>query len=120
MKNVLIFFNSTIFVCRLCFAAATAKSIKLKRFWEDWSVDKDMHMRQKHLLLTTPTIEESSPAMQNLTFTSKICNGAAIYTHTTHTIQYMPETVAHRILRSSKKLGNPLLKVIIFCLMKCT
>lgn len=85
------------------------------QYWEDWSVDNTSRTPINQLFYLPKKIDALSTTLQDIFFTRKIIEGEAFYTHTTHTIHSMPETVAHRILRSSKK-ANQLTKVIVFYL----
>lgn len=78
----------------------------MTRYWEDWSADERTEIPRNQMLLLPRKIDSSSRAMRGLIFTKKIIEGEPVYTHTTHIIHSMPETVAHRILRSSKKTAQ--------------
>ncbi|XP_033207713.1 chromatin-remodeling ATPase INO80 [Belonocnema kinseyi] len=93
---------------RLCHVTLLEKQMRIKRHWDDWWVDEKTPEPLNILAVLTRKIEATSPVKENLIFTSKILEGDAFYTHTTHSIHSMPETVSHRILRSSKALRDPL------------
>ncbi|XP_015604273.1 putative DNA helicase Ino80 isoform X2 [Cephus cinctus] len=95
---------------RLCHATFTEKRLKKKCYWEDWWVNERVSPPIDLMLLQTRRIEANSTVTNDLIFTKNIVEGEAIYTHSTHTICSMPETVAHRILRSSKRAVNQLIK----------
>lgn len=80
-------------------------------YWEDWNADERTEIPMNQMFLLSRKIDSSTNTLQDLIFTRKIIEGEPVYTHTTHVIHSMPETVAHRILRSSKKVANQLLKV---------
>ena len=93
------------------------KQARIKRHWEDWWVDEKAPVPSNTLAILTRKIEATTPLTEALIFTTKILEGEAFYTHTTHSIHSMPETVAHRILRSSKALKDPLkVSIITFCI----
>ncbi|KZC05466.1 Putative DNA helicase Ino80 [Dufourea novaeangliae] len=98
---------------RLCLATLMERRTKMARHWEDWNVDEKTEIPRNQMFLFSRKIDSSSQTFQDLIFTRKIMKGEPVYTHTTHAIHSMPETVAHRILRSSKKTANPSLKRII-------
>lgn len=81
------------------------------QYWENWCVDNRSRIPSNQIFFLPRKIDTLSTTSQDLLFTKKIIEGEALYTHATHTIHSMPETVAHRILRSSKKAANQLLKV---------
>ncbi|XP_020707997.2 chromatin-remodeling ATPase INO80 isoform X2 [Athalia rosae] len=95
---------------RWSFAVAMAQRAKMKQYWEDWCIDDKAMPKNNLMLFVAPRIDASSNVIDDLIFTKDISNGQAFYTHTTHTIHSMPETVAHRILRSSKQLENQHIK----------
>jgi DNA helicase INO80 len=80
--------------------------MNIKRHLEDWleygSISSNI------MWLLTEKLNTSSQMASDLIFTRNILNGDAVYTHATHSINSMPETVAHRILRSSKKANQPM------------
>lgn len=84
-----------------------------KRFWEDWWVEEHRVDLPKSTFLLNPIKLKSlsSSVRKDLIFTNLVNHGEAVYTHMTHTIHSMPETVAHRILRSSKCSSNQLVKI---------
>lgn len=86
------------------------RKLKTVEYWEDWRVDDKSRVPANRMFYLPRKLDTSSATMQDIFFTKKIIEGEALYTHATHTIHSMPETVAHRILRSSKK-ANQLLKV---------
>ncbi|XP_034174999.1 chromatin-remodeling ATPase INO80 [Osmia lignaria lignaria] len=98
---------------RLCLATIMERKIKMMHYWEDWNADERTAIPRNQIFLVPKRINTSSRSMQDLLFTKKIMEGESVYTHTTHVIHSMPETVAHRILRSSKKTANQLLKRIL-------
>ncbi|KAG7207458.1 hypothetical protein KM043_009093 [Ampulex compressa] len=98
---------------RLCHATLMERRINMIRYWENWNFDDRKETPINHMILLPRKIESVAQTSRNLIFTRKILEGDAIYTHTTHTIHSMPETVAHRILRSSKKSANPSLKRVL-------
>lgn len=90
---------------------AMEKRTRIKRYWEDWWFE-DKTMPQKNLmLLVSPKLDTSSSVIKDLIFTKDVACGEPFYTHTTHTIHSMPESVAHRILRSSKQFSSQPIKV---------
>ncbi|XP_076291409.1 chromatin-remodeling ATPase INO80 isoform X2 [Lasioglossum baleicum] len=98
---------------RLCLATLTEKRIKIARYWEDWNVDERIDVPRNQMFLLPRKTDASSQALQDLIFTGRIIEGEPVYTHSTHVIHSMPETVAHRILRSSKKSANQSMKRIL-------
>lgn len=102
---------SSLYVFRLCLATIMERKIKMMHYWEDWNADERTEIPRNQIFLVPKRINTSSRSMQDLLFTKKIMEGESVYTHTTHVIHSMPETVAHRILRSSKKTANQSLKV---------
>lgn len=89
------------------------RRLKMIQYWEDWCVDHRSRIPTNQMFYLPRKIDSLSTTLQDIFFTRKIIEGEAFYTHTTHTIHSMPETVAHKILRISKK-ANQLPKVIIF------
>lgn len=87
------------------------RRLKMVQYWENWSVDNRSRVPTNQMFYLPRKIEALATTSQDLLFTRKIIEGEALYVHTTHTIHSMPETVAHRILRSSKKSANQLMKV---------
>lgn len=87
------------------------RRIKIMRYWEDWNADERTEIPMNQMFLLSRKIDSSTRSLQDLIFTRKILEGEPVYTHTAHVIYSMPETVAHRILRSSKKTANQTLKV---------
>lgn len=85
----------------------------MMRYWEDWNVDERTEIPMNQMFFLSRKIDFSMSSLQDLVFTRKIVEGEPVYTHTTHVIHSMPETVAHRILRSSKKTANLSMKVAI-------
>ncbi|OAD54335.1 DNA helicase INO80 [Eufriesea mexicana] len=98
---------------RLCLATMMERRIKMMRYWEDWNVDERTEIPMNQMFFLSRKIDFSVGSLQDLIFTRKIVEGEPVYTHTTHVIHSMPETVAHRILRSSKKTANLSLKRIL-------
>ncbi|XP_012284953.1 putative DNA helicase Ino80 isoform X2 [Orussus abietinus] len=94
---------------RLCYTTLVERKMRIKRHWEDWWVDENVPT-PKNIMLIPRRKVCATPATSGLIFTNKILEGDALYTHTTHTIHSMSETMAHRILRSSKRSANQLLK----------
>lgn len=90
------------------------KRLKMVQYWDIWCVDNSSKVPSNQIFCLPRKIDALSTSSQDLLFTKKITEGEALYTHTTHTIHSMPETVAHRILRSSKKAANQVLKVTTF------
>ncbi|XP_020277600.1 putative DNA helicase Ino80 isoform X2 [Pseudomyrmex gracilis] len=88
---------------RLCLITFMERMLKMVQYWENWRFDNRSRVPANQMLYLPRKIDTSSAALQDLFFTKKIIDGEPFYTHTTHTIHSMPETVAHRILRSSKK-----------------
>lgn len=101
------------FSYRLCLVTLMERRLKMVQYWEDWCVSHKSRIPTNQMFYSPRKIDSFSATLQDIFFTRKIIEGEAFYTHTTHTIHSMPETVAHRILRSSKK-ANQLPKVIIF------
>ncbi|XP_043490017.1 chromatin-remodeling ATPase INO80 isoform X2 [Polistes fuscatus] len=95
---------------RLCLTMIMEKKMRMIRYWNDWYVDDRPLVPKEQMLLLPRKIETSSQTISDIIFTEKILEGEGLYTHTTHTIHSMPETVAHRILRSSKKTAIQMLK----------
>lgn len=89
------------------------RRLRMVQYWENWHVDNRSRTPTNQMFYLPKKIDALSTTLQDIFFTNKIIEGEAFYTHTNHTIHSMPETVAHRILRSSKK-ANQLLKVITF------
>jgi len=89
------------------------RRLRMVQYWENWHVDNKFKTCTNQMFYLPRKFDALSTTLQDIFFTSKIIEGEAFYTHTNHTIHSMPETVAHRILRSSKK-ANQLLKVITF------
>ena len=101
MKLINLFFK------RLWHAWQLSKVVEIKQHWENWSTDHDS-IPPNIMWLLCEKLNISSETASDLLFTKKIFCGEAVYTHTTHFIHSMPETVAHRILRSSKKANHPI------------
>ncbi|XP_047347049.1 chromatin-remodeling ATPase INO80 isoform X1 [Vespa velutina] len=95
---------------RLCLTTIMERKMRMIRYWDDWYVDDRPATPKDQMLLLPRKIETSSQTISDIIFTEKILEGEGLYTHTTHTIHSMPETVAHRILRSSKKTAIQILK----------
>ncbi|EFN75626.1 Putative DNA helicase Ino80 [Harpegnathos saltator] len=99
-------------VCfRLYLITLMERRLKIIQYWENWCVDNRSRTPMNQLFYLPRKIEALSMTLQDLLFTRKIIEGEALYVHTAHTIHSMPETVAHRILRSSKKSANQLTKL---------
>ncbi|XP_066594162.1 chromatin-remodeling ATPase INO80 isoform X2 [Prorops nasuta] len=90
---------------RLLNATLMERKRKMLKYWEDWNVDDKSIVFSKYRLFLPQIFEIVSRPTYDLIFTKKIVEGEAIYTHTTHLIHSMPETVTHRILRTSKKIA---------------
>jgi len=90
------------------------RRLKMAEYWEDWRIDNGSRIPMNQMFYMPRRINTLSIMLQDIFFTRKIIEGEALYTHATHTIHSMPETVTHRILRNNKK-ANQLLKVIKFC-----
>ncbi|XP_076633272.1 chromatin-remodeling ATPase INO80 [Colletes latitarsis] len=97
---------------RLCLATVMERRIKMTRYWEDWNADERTEIPRNQILLLPRKIDSSSRSMRDLIFTKKIIEGNPVYTHTTHIVHSMPETVAHRILRSSKKTIQSMKRIL--------
>lgn len=93
---------------RLCRATLLEQQMKLKRHWEDWRVEESEPEPHNIFGILKRKIEATTPVTEDLIFTRKIVAGETFYTNTTHSIHSMPETVSHRILRSSKASKDPL------------
>lgn len=104
---------------RLYLMTLMERRLKMVQYWENWCVDNRSRTPTNQIFYLPRKIEALSATLQDLLFTRKIIEGEALYVHTTHTIHSMPETVAHRILRSSKKSANQLTKVSAIYL-RCT
>ncbi|XP_058795965.1 chromatin-remodeling ATPase INO80 isoform X2 [Phymastichus coffea] len=102
---------------RLLHAWRQSKVMSVKQHWEDWYEDESFIPSNISWLLTQK-LNSSSQAASDLIFTRNILNGDAVHTHTTHMIHSMPETVAHRILRSSKKANQPVKLQRAICSVK--
>ncbi|XP_063977113.1 chromatin-remodeling ATPase INO80 isoform X2 [Diachasmimorpha longicaudata] len=89
----------------LCHATRMERKMRIKRYWEDWSVDEATPS-----LMLVKTCDKLVETNADLFFTRKIFENEAIYIHTSHIIHSMAETMAHRILRSSKHSSNSLPK----------
>ncbi|XP_017878637.1 chromatin-remodeling ATPase INO80 isoform X2 [Ceratina calcarata] len=98
---------------RLCLATVMGRRMRMKRYWEDWNVDERKEISVNQMFLLPEKIDSSSRSLQDLIFTRNIIEGEPVYTHTTHIMHSMPETVAHRILRSSKKAASQSLKRVL-------
>ncbi|KAK2584287.1 hypothetical protein KPH14_006689 [Odynerus spinipes] len=95
---------------RLCLTTIMEEKKRIIRYWDDWCMDDRPPVPKNQMFLLPRKIETSSQAIRDIIFTEKILEGEGLYTHTTHSIHSMPETVAHRILRSSKKTAIQMLK----------
>lgn len=100
---------------RLCLMTLMEAKNKAVQFWEAWRVGNKSRVSINYMLYLASKIDNLS-SLHDLFFTKKIIEGEGIYTHTTYTIHSMPETVAHRILRSSKRTATQISKVIMVCL----
>lgn len=98
---------------RLCLATVMNKRIKMMHYWDDWNADERTEIPRNQILILPRRVDTSSRSLQDLIFTRKIVERVSVYTHATHVIHSMPETVAHRILRSSKKAVNQSLKRVL-------
>ncbi|XP_029678503.1 chromatin-remodeling ATPase INO80 isoform X2 [Formica exsecta] len=98
------FIAGTLF--RLCLVTFMERRLKMVQYWEDWCVGHRSRTPTNQMFYLPRKIDSLSVTLQDIFFTRKIIEGEAFYTHTTHTIHSMPETVAHRILRSSKKANQ--------------
>ncbi|XP_043288526.1 chromatin-remodeling ATPase INO80 isoform X2 [Venturia canescens] len=97
---------------RLCHMTLLERRTRKKRFWEDWWVEEGVEVPRTTMFLNNQRIKSlSSSVRKDLIFTNLVNHGEAVYTHTKHTIHSMPETVAHRILRSSKCAPNQPVKI---------
>lgn len=81
--------------------------MNVKQHWEDWKENSSL-ISPSVMWLLTEKFNTSSEMVSDLIFSKKILQGETVYTHVTHSIHSMPETVAHRILRSSKKANQPI------------
>ncbi|XP_043265252.1 chromatin-remodeling ATPase INO80 isoform X1 [Colletes gigas] len=97
---------------RLCLATVMERRIKMTRYWEDWNADERTEIPRNQILLLPRKFDCSSRTMRDLIFTKKIVDGDPVYTHMTHVVHSMPETVAHRILRSSKKTIQSMKRIL--------
>lgn len=93
----------------------TERRLRIARYWEDWKVNERIDVPKNQMFLLPRKVDDLSQSLQDLIFTRKMLEGESVYTHSTHVIHSMPETVAHRILRSSKKSANQSLKVENVC-----
>ncbi|XP_014219973.1 putative DNA helicase Ino80 isoform X2 [Copidosoma floridanum] len=100
-----IFISGVLF--RLFNAWQLSKMKNMKRYWEDWLEDPSS-IPPNILWLLTEKLNISSEMSSDLIFTREMTSGNSVYTHVTHSIHSMPETVSHRILRSSKKANQPI------------
>lgn len=98
------------FCFRLCYSTLLQRRTRIKQHWEDWWSEDSSSPKNVMLLLPDKLKSLSSGTTRDLIFANHITQGEAVYTHTTHAIHSMPETVAHRILRSSKHPANQLVK----------
>lgn len=106
------FLSYALYACfRLCLITLMEQRLKMVQYWENWCIDNKSRAPTNQMFYLPRKMEALSATSQDLLFTRKIIEGEAIYVHTAHTIHSMPETVAHRILRSSKKSANQLTKV---------
>lgn len=55
-----------------------------------------------HCTPFSPYFRRTSCVRKNLVFTAMTSSQSTVYTHATHTLSSMPETVEHRLLRSKK------------------
>lgn len=92
-----------------CHATMLKKRIRKKRYWDDWWSDEKVPSNM--LFMIEQKISNLLEDNYDLIFTNKIFNGEQFYTHTDHLIHSVPETMAHRILRSSKVAGNMEIKL---------
>lgn len=89
------------------------RRLRMVQYWENWHIDNKSRTPTNQMFYLPRKFDALSTTLHDIFFTSKIIEGEAFYTHTNHTIHSMPETVAHRILRNSKK-ANQLVKVSTF------
>lgn len=89
----------------LCHATLMERQMRMQRYWEDWGVEHHQGAVPSLMLVNTHAhqLVDTNP---DLFFTRKIFEAEAVYTHTAHTFYSVPETMAHRILRSSKHPSN--------------
>ncbi|XP_046478715.1 chromatin-remodeling ATPase INO80 isoform X1 [Neodiprion pinetum] len=95
---------------RWAYTVAMKNKTQVKRYWEDWWVDDKRIPPTNLTILVSSKLDTNSNVIDGLIFTKDISRGEAFYTHATHSIHSMPETIAHRILRSSKQLSSQLIK----------
>lgn len=81
--------------------------MSLKNFLDDW-LENTSIIPSNLMWLLTEKLKTSSETLNDLIFTKDYTTGNVVYKHMTHTIHFMPETVAHRILRSNKKSIQPI------------
>ncbi|EFN73818.1 Putative DNA helicase Ino80 [Camponotus floridanus] len=98
------FITGTLF--RLYLVTLMERRLKMIQYWEDWCVGHRSRIPTNQMFYSPRKIDSLSATLQDIFFTRKIIEGDAFYIHSTHTIHSMPETVAHRILRSSKKANQ--------------
>ncbi|KAJ8686508.1 hypothetical protein QAD02_022302 [Eretmocerus hayati] len=100
---------------RFCHAWETAKLMVNKAFLEDWSENV---IPSNVMWLLTEKFKFSEQVLSDLIFTKNILDGDPVHGHTTHCIHFVPETTAHRILRSSKSATQPTKLLKSNCLVK--
>ncbi|XP_044009153.1 chromatin-remodeling ATPase INO80-like isoform X1 [Aphidius gifuensis] len=90
----------------ICHATIFKRKIIKKRYWDDWWIDEDIQLPNNMMLIVDAKNNNLLENNIDLIFTKRIFCGEPVYTHTDHVIHTMPETMTHRILRSSKIAGN--------------
>ncbi|CAB0038453.1 unnamed protein product [Trichogramma brassicae] len=92
---------------RMHHATKMTKILNKKSYTEDWSLDQSS-VPSNIMWLLSEKLNFSSDVASDLLFTGKIQYREPVYTYTTHTIHSMPETMSHRILRSSRDANQSL------------
>ncbi|KAK0088895.1 hypothetical protein PV325_010346 [Microctonus aethiopoides] len=95
---------------KLCHATLMEKRMRRMKYWDDWWSDQIELPKNSSLII--PKIKFQFIDNIDLIFTQRILDGESFYTHTSHVINSMPETMAHRILRSSKLMMNQAVKFV--------
>ncbi|CAD6202019.1 GSCOCG00002904001-RA-CDS [Cotesia congregata] len=96
---------------RLYQASLLEKRVRKIKYWEDWSQSEEKEGTKNLMIVPRQLVLEEMISIVNISeliFTKKILQGEPFYTHTTHVIHAMPETMAHRIIRSTKHVSNTL------------